>query len=188
MNIKPVSAAVALAVSSLIGPAAYAASIDLTPISQAVNVGDTFFVDFVGKGFASPLDGGGFNLAFDPSVVRLDSVVIDTTKWEFLPSGGLIDNTSGTATDISFNTFVNSNVGDFNIGRFNFTALAIGTSPFTMTDSAAFPFGSGGVPVNVTYNAGQAQVVPVPAAFWFLLSGAMGLLGFRKGGSRHVHA
>jgi hypothetical protein len=80
----------------------------------SVKVGDIFSVNVIGNDFLADVDGGGFNLLFDKALLKIDSITVLTSLWEFLPQNGTIKNTDGSASEIQFNTFVNHNKGTFN--------------------------------------------------------------------------
>lgn len=101
MNFK--SLTLALAATLALGTA-QAQSLSLSPDAKTVDLGTSFSLDVLASDFANSILGGGFELSFDPSVLRLDSVVIPAS-WEFARSGGLIDNASGTLSDAYFATF-----------------------------------------------------------------------------------
>lgn len=174
---------IAAAMMSAISMSAFSASVDFNTAVSTVHVGDTFAIDINGTGFLANLDGGGFNLNYDPAVVKVNSLVIDSTKWELAPSSGTKNDATGTITDVSFNTFVNNNLGNFHIADLSITALALGSSSLTLTESANFPFASGGNLVHPTLSSGIVNVtavVPLPPAVWMLLSGVLGVVGFHR--------
>jgi hypothetical protein len=132
----------------------------------------------VGEGFSSVVDGGGLNIAFDPSIVHVTGVAIDTGTWDFFTSVGAIDNTLGTVSDILFNALQNV-TGDFAVATIQFQAVGVGASPLVLTESAANPFASGGDPLAVTFVNGSVRV-PEPAT-WLLLPTGFALLWPAKG-------
>lgn len=150
----------------------------ISPTTKDVGVNDSFQLAVLGTGFVEDLIGGGFNLSFDPAILRLDGVSI-AAIWEFAPSGGLTDNASGTLSDASFNTFAAPKTGNFDVALLNFTALGSGSSAVILAGSPSFPFADinantvtpifTGATVNVT-------AVPVPPGLVLFVSGLIPLL------------
>jgi hypothetical protein len=139
-------------------------------------VGQPFTLTLEGNGFTQPLDGGGVNLQFDPGVLQLESVTVDTAVWDFAPANGTIDNGSGVVSDILFNAFFNpSPLGNFDIATVQFLAVGAGSSSLLLSPSASNPFSTGGVILNpgadFTFDSASIVVTPVP------LPGSLGLLG-----------
>jgi hypothetical protein len=161
---------------------ASAAVVGFNPASTTVNVGDTFVVGVDGSGFATELDGGGLNLSFDPAVLSVLDVIIDSTAtgWNFFVDKGSIDNVAGTVSGTQFNQFGSPKVGSFPILQYQFQAKAEGSSALQLTQFADNPFASGGelvVPMN--FDSGSVHVVPEPQTYAMLLAG-LGLLAFLR--------
>jgi hypothetical protein len=157
----------ALAAAALLSGAAQAGTMLLTPdTNNGMNIGDSLTLDVRGAGFAETIVGGGFNLTFDPTMLRLDGVSIDA-GWEFLPSGGLTDNASGSLSDASFNTFVAPKTGDFAIGKLMFTIIGGGSSLITPSGSSTFVWADvAGNVINPKYlGAGVTAAVPEPSTY-----------------------
>ena len=83
---------------------AAAGSLIVQPLNAVVNIGDIFDVEVTGQGFLETIVGGGFDFTFNGAALQLTGVSI-APIWEFVPSGGAIDNVAGTLTDASFNSF-----------------------------------------------------------------------------------
>ena len=182
MTLKPLLLAATLLAASL---AAHASgTLKLSPSTTTADAGDSIVIDVTGTGFTDRVIGGGFNLSFDASVLTLQSVVIDTVTWEFVSSGGLIDNASGTLSDVYFNSIkATLPTGDFSIARLNFTAKANGTSPISLSASGGFPFANDQVElIDVNYLNASVQVgaVPEPASVAMMLSGLAGVMGWQR--------
>lgn len=165
---------------------AHAARVDFVPATSTVSVGTGFFVDIVGDEFLKPLDGGGFDLAYNPSVVRVDSLIIDS-QFDFAPPYTR-DDSAGRITDISFNVFSVGPSGRFNIARLGLTALAVGTSALELSANT-FKFASDGNEVATTLNGGLVQVlaVPLPAALWLVSSGLLSIVPMARSRSGVGH-
>lgn len=147
-----------------------AATVRFEPSSRMVDLGSEFSMAIVGEDFTSITDAGGLNLSFDPAVLKVNSVVLDSATWEALTDTGSINNTAGTVDDMIFTSFGGQS-GNFDIGTIFFTALSLGTSNLGLTASPVSPFASGGVLLPVTLTAGQVSVVPEPDPLWLLLFG-----------------
>ena len=172
MNFKSLTLAIA---ATLALGTAQAQSLSLSPDSKTVDLGTSFSLDVLASDFANPILGGGFELSFDPSVLRLDSVVIPAS-WEFARSGGLIDNASGTLSDAYFATFSAPKAGDFLTATLNFSAIGGGQSKVTLLPNALQPFVED-VTVAVidpVYKSAQITVTAIPEAraVALLLAGA----------------
>jgi len=138
-----------------------------------VAVGDSFSVDLQATGFPDKIFGGGYNVAFDPSILQLDDIVIPAS-WEFAVSKGTLNPAAGTVSDVFFNTFTAPIKGDFLTATLKFTAIGSGTSKVAVSESGSFPFGDEfGNAVPVTYLGGTVTVaaVPEPSALAMMLSG-----------------
>lgn len=156
-----------------------ASTVSFNPSGTSVGIGQTFSINLVGTGFTDIVDGGGVNLFYDAAVLAVNSVTVDTTVWDFFDAPGAIDNTSGNVSEIQFASFFGA-TGNFAIATIDFLAVGAGHSALTLTESVLNPFASGGLPLNpaVTYQNASVTVsaVPLPAAFWLMLSG-LGVLG-----------
>lgn len=155
-----------------------AASVGFNSTPAIISVGSSFSLTLEGTGFADVLDGGGLNFSFDPSILQVNSVVIDP-KWEFLPSPGTIDNIAGTVDHIQFNTFANPIIGDFNIAVVNFQAIGAGTSALNLSLDDFNPFAAGGNLVAVAFDTATVQIVPEASTASMLLAG-LGLLALAR--------
>lgn len=160
---------------------AQAQSLSVQPVDTAVTVGDTFTLDVQGSGFAKAITGGGFSLAFDPAVLKLDTVKIPAA-WEFAPSTGLLDAMAGTVTDVSFNTFAAPKAGNFLAAQLTFTAIGGGSSAVSLSGSPIWVFSDVDANVvNVAFAPGKVNVSAVPEAdsLTLMLAG-LGCIGLMR--------
>lgn len=161
-----------------IATSAQAQTVTAVPSLSQVQLGDAFTVAIQATGFVDRIVGGGYNIAFDPSLLRLDGIDIPSS-WEFTRSTGLLDAASGTVSDVFFNTFAAPVKGDFLTSTLRFTALASGTSAITLSDSPSFPFGNeDALPVAINFVNGSVTVaaVPEPQTLSLMLAG-MAIVG-----------
>lgn len=114
----------------------------------AAAVGETFEVSLHGRGFVKTTEGGGLDLSFNPKLVEVVKVSVDAGIWEFLSSGGEIDNRAGTVKGISFASFA-GRTGDFPIASVTFRSKAAGDSKLRVSESTINPFASGGQRIRV---------------------------------------
>lgn len=148
---------------------AQAAAVTASLVSPAEE-GQLFVVSLQGTGFDQSVDGGGLNLTFDASALALLSVHVDPV-WNFFVAEGVIDNTAGTLTDLSFNAWGGPS-DTFQIANLTFLAKRGGTTTVSTAPSTMFPFGSGGEPLQVEHGSLSVSVVPEPDATALALFGA----------------
>ena len=158
----------------------------LSPSAGSVLVGDSFDISVQGRDFIDILIGGGFDLEFDASLLQLDAVTINVTRWEFEPKTGTTDNIGGRLSDISFATFRPGAAVDFDAAVLRFTAKAVGNAFLTLLPSDDFPFANDAadvVPVNFGRGTVEITAIPLPAGVVLMLS-CLGTLAVRRRGVR----
>jgi hypothetical protein len=158
------SLAVALALAGIGNAALAQGTLVVSPAASVVQAGDVFVVDIRGSGFTGAIVGGGFDLAFNPAVLSLNSVVVDPVEWELLSNPGSTDNVAGTLSAVWFNAFASPlPTGDFPVARLSFSALAPGFSGLNLAASASYPFVNDAVDVvAVSFGSGSVTVSAVP--------------------------
>ncbi len=160
-----------------------AATVGTLPNPAEVTLGETFSIDIIATGFDVVLDGGGLNIHYDPSVLRLNDVSVDTDVWDPDMSwvNGGIDNSNGEVTGIIFNSF-DDVTGDFHIATLDFTATGLWMSPIELSQYDLNPFASGGAMTPVILENGAINVspVPLPATAWLMFSGLGLLMGWGR--------
>ncbi len=130
------------------------------------------------------LDGGGFNIAWDPAVLELatppsQSVVIDPL-WDFFPIHG-DSSTQGQLTDIQFGTLsFDQPTGNFDIAELTFHVTGkAGDSTFLMLSESNISLFSGPDGMDgLNFVASTVNVVP-EMEVWAMMLAGMGLLGWQ---------
>jgi hypothetical protein len=150
-----VVAPIVVADAALAAPAATPV-VTLQPASRTVSLG-SFVWPLEGHSFGVVTEGGGVTVQFDPQKLRLDSVKVDTTVWEF---GSSVINNSPGNVEIIFASF-QGQTGDFPVAKLNLTALAGPGTSMDLEPSALNPFASGGATFAVTFVDGLLTVVNV---------------------------
>jgi PEP-CTERM motif len=187
MNFKSLTLSLAASLACLSMNAAQAQSLFLSPATQTVDADAGFTVQVLGSSFANTILGGGFELNYDATVVRLDMVTIDPS-WEFGLSSpenggkGAINNAAGTLSNAFFATNVSPKAGNFLAATLKFTAIGDPGSSTTLAlaGNALQPFveeRSLGETLDVTYQSATVTIsnVPEPSSLVMLLAGAGGL-------------
>lgn len=161
------------------------ATVATAPDAVTVGLGNTVFVDVVGRDFPET-QGGGFNLGFDPAVISAVSVSIDDLVWNFFTDTGTIDNNVGTISDVlvaAINVTGSDPSGDFVVATLEFVAVGEGASSLELSESVKNPWASSGVSIEPLFQPGSITVVPVPAALYLFMTG-LAALGFTR---RRIH-
>ncbi len=162
--------------------AAGAATVAFSPADSSQLPGASFTLDLVGTGFdAGILDGGGLNISFDPTVVIVTAVTVNTAEWEFFSDPGIVDNNAGTVTGLMFNSFADRS-GSLHFATVSFLAVGLGVSALGLSEYALNPFtsGAGDYPGLVLSQAGSVAVVPLPPAVALLFSSLAALVTLRR--------
>lgn len=194
---NPIKTLSALSLVALLATgAAEAATLTFAPLASSVAVGNTFQVTLVGRDFTEGTDGtygGGVSIAWDPGVLTLlgyDTSVFPGDR-DLANSNTLtvLDNNLGTLSNVSVSSFfVGATTADFDVATLTFQAVGSGvssldasigyfTSGFPNIWTDADPYNP--VELNLAFQSGSVNVVPVPAAVW-LLGSALGGLGFLR--------
>ena len=105
-----------------------AATVYLDPIAQSASIGSSVAVSLAGEDFSQTIDGGGINLSFNPAVLQITNVTVNTTTWEFSTTPGTINNTTGDLTNLTFSSLFGRS-GNFPIAQIDFLATGFGNKP-----------------------------------------------------------
>lgn len=127
----------------------------------------------------APTLGGGFDIVFDPSSLEFESFTNNEIGEDGF--GRDPDEFDGLLESWAFGAFGGMTGPDI-VGTVSFTYLGGLTEiSLTATSGIGGPFVSFDNPGSMLdVDFGSVQVVPVPAAVWFLLSGLGALLGVRN--------
>lgn len=163
----------------LLASTAQAATVDLSlsPQTSNVTVGDTFNVDVLGtlSGSSFGFDGGGFDLAFDTSVLDATSVTLHSPWGPLSTTLPTIDNTSGVIHSSGVGNLAGVADGSYTIATIAFLAQASGSSVLNLIGDALNPwsydFGTPVETVNLTDGSVNVSAVPIPMAGVLFLSG-----------------
>lgn len=163
------------------GGAAFAASVYIDPASWTVSASTTFSLNIAASDM-NDLYGYQFDLAYDPSKIRVLSIV----EAAFLPdagttsfSAGMIDNGAGTVTG-AFDSLIGATgaTGTGLLATITFEALGVGVSAVTLSNVLLLDsnmteidasISSGSVTVN------SASSVPIPPTAALIALGALGM-------------
>lgn len=145
------------------------------PSTTNVVAGQTFNLALVGKNFDRVTEGGGVNLQFNPARLRVLSVSVDSTTWEFFSQPGVIDNGAGSVTNLLFASFV-GRTGDFPVASIGFQALTAGSVNVQLSESPQNPFASGGQALPVIFEPASVVVAGAPVPVPLGASAALGML------------
>lgn len=115
----------------------------------SVEDGDQFTLQVLANDFATS-EGGGITLHFNPGLLQVISVNVDSSVWDFINKNGQIDNANGNISDILFSSYKGVS-GDAVIATIEFKAINSGSSNVTIEESEANPFASNGEAMTVTF-------------------------------------
>jgi len=127
--------------------------VSISPAKKEVTIGDSFSVDIVMTGFHSS-EGGGLNLQFRPSVIKVNKVSVNISTWSFASKEGDIDNSRGQVSGILFSTFPGAK-GEGVIATVELQAIGTGRTGLQLLESSLNPFASRGQTLVVTFRKGK---------------------------------
>jgi len=171
--------------------ASQAANISFAPHNASVNAGDTIQIKLVGSDFANGTFGGGLSVAWDASLLSLQSFDTSVFPGDLgLADAGVntvIDNNAGKLQNLSVASFFEGAPNaSFDIAVLTFKGLAAGTSAL---EASLGQFTSGFDNIWTDYNndviglqfvpssLNVVAAVPVPGAAWLFGSVLLGGLG-----------
>ncbi|MDH5711112.1 MAG: cohesin domain-containing protein [Gammaproteobacteria bacterium] len=131
-------------------------TVGLSSEQISANVGDEFTLDITLSNFPIS-EGGGVTIQYDPNVLNVSNVIINSDVWNFVNKVGSIDNNNGIISDILFSSFEGVS-GDNSVATITFTAIGTGQSNISMTDSSINPFSSEGNKISVNFVNTNVQI------------------------------
>jgi len=180
-----------LLASIFISGSLHASVVSIKSSDQIILPGDVFSLTVSGSDFTTPLDAGGINISFEGAIIQaaplaelpngVTAQVVLDPLWDVdSPRAPVINDNS--IEDIFFFTSGFDAVGNFDIATIWFKAVNEGTSPIEFAESQLNPFAGGGsaLAVDLINSTVEVQVIPVPAAVWFMASGLLGLVSIRR--------
>lgn len=136
----------------------WTAEISINPNPGNFSQNDIFTLDIIGTNFLSVVDGGSVNIGFNPSILQVLSVSIDSVVWNFVNSEGSINNTTGMVSDILVTAFPGVTTSSFMLATVEFQAIGGGSSSLLISESPVNPFASDGSLINPTFTNGTVNV------------------------------
>lgn len=141
----------------LFSTAAYAdPGIFLSESTVKAKVGNVVSVDLLMSDFPVT-EGGGVEINYDPALVQVNSVDVDDSVWNFAHRGGVINNTTGTVSDILFSSYQGVS-GDVKIATIEIEFVGKGQGEIVLGESVNNPFAGGGQKIAVTFTATSIRV------------------------------
>lgn len=131
-------------------------TVALTSDQVNTTVGETFTLDITMSNFPTS-EGGGVTVQFDPSIINVSNVTINSEIWNFVNKAGEIDNNAGVISDILFSSF-NGISEDGNVATITFSAISSGNSQISLETSSINPFSSNGSEIGANFVHTNVQV------------------------------
>lgn len=163
--------------------------------SNSYQVGDVFSIliegiwtpDVVTNDLFDDLISGGIDVSFNKNTLQVNTGgngVSLLAPSEVLAVTGDVSNTLGIIEPTGFYTDLIA-PGSFQMASIEFLAIAEGLGDINVTSTADLGLewfdGNGETPtVNISNASISVSAVPVPAAIWFMGTGLVSFLGFRK--------
>ena len=131
-------------------------TVALTSEQVNVTVGETFTLDITMSDFPTS-EGGGVTIQFDPSILYVSNVTINSEVWNFVNRVGEIDNNAGVISDILFSSFSGISE-DSSVATITFNAIGSGNSQISLETSSINPFSSNGSEIAANFVQTNVQV------------------------------
>lgn len=126
--------------------------------SSEINVyeGETFTLDIMVNDFTTS-EGGSVTLLFDPTLVQVVKVDVDSSVWDFVNKNGQINNVEGSVSDIIISSYQGVS-GNAKVATIEFVSINNGTSEIILNESSANPFASNGLEMVVSFKSASVVV------------------------------
>lgn len=148
---------------SIVAPRAQAATLELSPATSVIDVGDQIQFLVYGTGFPDGADGGDFSLAWTPNLAYV-GLTIESSPWD-VSSVEAPDAASGLVDSVDvFSSVDTPGLGgtQFHIARLTLQATAEGAASVTIgTNLVGWSLGGGSVDHLLGPDA-QVDVLPLP--------------------------
>ena len=159
---------------------------------DGLHTGERFTLEIFGSDFADGSAGGGLNLRWDASILKINSLTDVELRFPgdvFVFDKGRLDADAGQLLNIATNSFTGIADASFSIAKITFTALAAGfsrleleTGTFSNELLNVWTDANGLEVPNLSFDAAEVTVIgaiPLPAGLW-LMPAALALLGRRS--------
>jgi len=123
--------------------------VSMSNTNVSVEDGELFTLQVLANDFSTS-EGGAITLHFNPELLQVISVNVDSSVWDFVSKNGQIDNAKGSISDILFSSYKGVS-DDAVIATIDFKAVNSGSSNVTIEESEANPFASNGEAMTVTF-------------------------------------
>lgn len=133
-----------------------AANVSFSEEKVKTYVGGEFSLDIVMANFPTT-EGGGVRLRFDPSVLEVTNVAVNSDEWRFVNRNGDIDNADGVVSDILFSSYQGVS-GNATIATVQFKAIGRGKAKIKLEEAKSNPFSSAGERLDVAFESSKVRV------------------------------
>ena len=131
-------------------------TVALTSEQVSADVGDVFTLDITMSNFPTS-EGGGVTIHFNPDMLNVRNVAINSEVWDFESRAGTIDNNAGTVSDILFSNYRGVSE-DTTVATITFNAISAGNSQISMETSPINPFSSNGSEIAANFVQTNVQI------------------------------
>ena len=119
--------------------------------SVSVADGANFSLD-VKANLLAVSEGGGISLRYDPSILEVVTVNVNSSVWNFVARNGQINNSEGFVSDILFSSYSGVS-GETVIATIEFKSINKGSSSIVIEESSVNPFASNGELMTVVFES-----------------------------------
>lgn len=131
-------------------------SVSFSAEKVKTTVGSEFSLDVVMADFPVT-EGGGVSVQFDPSVLEVANVSINSDEWRFVNRTGDIDNADGIVSEILFSSYQGV-TGNATIATIQFKAIGKGKAKIKLQEAESNPFASAGEKIDVSFEETKVKV------------------------------